>query len=370
MKPKHIILIALIAILLLLTAPAAAAGGSGTSADPYQISTAAELQSIANNLAAYYVLTSDIDCSGVTWTAIGTQSAPFIGSLDGNGHQIKNLAITGANRGMFGIAGPGAEFKNIRFVGCTVSSTTSRTGMLCGAVIMSASLHTQCQIINVDTAGCSVISSSYDVGGIVGLIYTSADVYMADCDVAGGNVESSSSNPVGGIVGCVSGASSAEIESVTVKNMHVKTSSNYVGGIVGGVIGASSAYAHDMQVQNCVIESSSSSSVGGIVGGVDGASSGTFENGVVENCVVKAASNYVGGVCGVVDKDYTNNIGSNLAVSSVDVTDCTIYAASNYVGGVAGLIITSCTGIFADCAVSDCTIMANTYAAGVCPAYA
>ena len=75
---------------------------------------------------------------------------------------------------------------------------------------------------------------------------------------------------------------------------------------------------------------------------------------------MKAATNYAGGVCGY---------GDNLAVSNVDVTDCTIYAASNYAGGITGRILTSSTGIFADCAVSDCTIMANTYAAGVCPAY-
>lgn len=365
MKPPHFLTAAIITALILacLAAPAAALEGSGTEADPYQISTAAELQSIANNLAAYYILTADIDCSGVSWTAIGTQSTPFIGSLDGNGHQIKNLAITGANRGMFGIAGPGAVFKNIQFVGCTVSSTSSMTGMLCGAVIMSASLHTQCQIINVDTAGCSVISSSDTVGGIVGLINSLADVYIVNCDVAGGNVESSSKNNVGGIVGVVYDASSVEIESVTLKNMYIKATMSVAGGIVGIVNGASSAYVHDMQVENCVIESSSSDSAGGIVGATVGASSGTCENGVVENCVVKPATNCAGGVCGFVLDN------ANLAVSNVDVMDCTIYAPSNYAGGIAGRISTLCTGIFADCAVSDCTIMANTYAAGVCPAY-
>lgn len=335
---KRVFLLLLLTCCLLVGA-AAAAGGSGTSTDPYQISTASELQSIANNLAAHYILTADIDCSGRTWTSIGTRSAPFIGSLDGNGHQIKNLAITGANGGMFGFAGPGAVFRDIRFVSCTVSSTSNWVGVLCGAVYMSRSLSTQCQIINVDVEGCSVISSGHSVGGIVGVIHTSSNV---------------------------------KIESVTVNNTQVKSSVYAVGGIVGATRGGSTVYAHDMQVQNCIIESLGGNTVGGIIGGVtgsSGASSGTFENGVVENCVIKSATNYAGGVCGLLDKDNTNNIGSNLAISSVDVRDCTIYAATNYAGGITGRIITLCTGISADCAVSDCTIMANTYAAGICPAY-
>ncbi|MCK9577505.1 MAG: hypothetical protein M0R51_16495, partial [Clostridia bacterium] len=48
------------------------AAGTGEVDDPFVITTATELQSIQNNLTAYYVLGNDIDLSGVTWTPIAT----------------------------------------------------------------------------------------------------------------------------------------------------------------------------------------------------------------------------------------------------------------------------------------------------------
>jgi hypothetical protein len=57
-------------------------GGPGAIA----VSTCAELQAISSGLASFYYLTSEIDCTGVSFTPIGTLATPFEGVLDGNGH--------------------------------------------------------------------------------------------------------------------------------------------------------------------------------------------------------------------------------------------------------------------------------------------
>ncbi len=68
--------------------------GSGTQADPYIITTPAELQSMQDDLTAYYKLGNDIDLSSISsWTPIGLYDTPFTGSLNGDGYIISNLNI-------------------------------------------------------------------------------------------------------------------------------------------------------------------------------------------------------------------------------------------------------------------------------------
>lgn len=61
--------------------------GSGTQADPYIVTTPAQLQEMANDLDAYYKLNNDIYLSS-SWSPIGSVNAPFSGVIDGNGHTI------------------------------------------------------------------------------------------------------------------------------------------------------------------------------------------------------------------------------------------------------------------------------------------
>ncbi len=53
-----------------------------------------DLDNIRNNLSGNYILANDIDMSNFgNWTPIGSDSTPFTGTLDGNGHSILNLTI-------------------------------------------------------------------------------------------------------------------------------------------------------------------------------------------------------------------------------------------------------------------------------------
>lgn len=79
------------------------AGGSGTREDPYLISTPDQLNAVRQGLDKHYRLLNDIDLSAWgDWMPIGGEEVerhgdptPFTGSLDGAGHVIRGMTITG-----------------------------------------------------------------------------------------------------------------------------------------------------------------------------------------------------------------------------------------------------------------------------------
>ncbi len=100
--------------------------GSGTSSDPYQITTLNDLNWLSQNNNVwdkYFVQTADIDASATStwdgnkgWSPVGNNSCPFTGSYDGQGHIITNLYIhrSGTNHiGFFGKVSTNARIKNL-----------------------------------------------------------------------------------------------------------------------------------------------------------------------------------------------------------------------------------------------------------------
>lgn len=76
-------------------------------ADMIAITNREGLVAITNYLAGTYALDADIDLGGADWTPVGNDSAPFTGSLYGNGYAIRNLVCTNnpsgnSSRGLFG----------------------------------------------------------------------------------------------------------------------------------------------------------------------------------------------------------------------------------------------------------------------------
>ncbi len=62
------------------------------SSDYVEISSASDLMGIASNLRGKYILAQDISLSGVNWNSLGTESEPFTGILNGNGHSIRDIS--------------------------------------------------------------------------------------------------------------------------------------------------------------------------------------------------------------------------------------------------------------------------------------
>lgn len=99
------------------------AGGDGTENSPYQIETAEQLNSIRNDMSAYYTLTQDIDISQYSnWQPIGDRENTFEGVLNGAGHSINNLTIKSEEleyAGLFGACN-NAQIKNITLTNVSI----------------------------------------------------------------------------------------------------------------------------------------------------------------------------------------------------------------------------------------------------------
>lgn len=165
--------------------------GSGTPEAPYQISSAYELMCLASHVKnglshnglrfneAHYILTRDIDLSGVDFEPIGVysrdHSLAFRGCFDGQGYQIKGLTLNSGRTycGLFGItAGRATEtgvknavIKNLNVSGLSVGSAEVYGDLVGGIVGMAA-------YTTID--GCVTqgsITAGTQVGGIVGYAY-------------------------------------------------------------------------------------------------------------------------------------------------------------------------------------------------------
>jgi hypothetical protein len=169
------------------------AGGSGTIDNPYQISTAAQLDKIRFSLGSHFKLTADIDLSNYPvgddngWQPIGDNNNSFTGSLDGNGYKITNLTIdrsTTDNIGLF--KDNGGVIRNVILENIIVKGR-STTGGLVG--------NNNGTIINSSVTG-NVYGgdNNYNIGGLAGYNYGTINNSYATGIVSGGF-------QVGGLVG-------------------------------------------------------------------------------------------------------------------------------------------------------------------------
>ncbi len=144
----------------------------------------------SNFCSADIVLTSDLNLGGEVWAPIGSSdSNPFMGSFDGQGHTISGLSTTGYidYKGLIGRA------KNATINNVGVSGSISGKGFIAGI----AGKVTGSTIYNC-WSECAISGSSYYVGGIAGA--AEEDSYIINC-YNSGSVSTSSGSYTGGIVG-------------------------------------------------------------------------------------------------------------------------------------------------------------------------
>lgn len=127
------------------------AGGSGTADAPWQIASVDQLAYLAATvndgsksgyMGAYFVLTADLDMTGVDWRPIGNMNdienhtTLFLGSFDGQDYTVSNLTykndqfIVGA--GLFGISVD--EIKNVN-IGNAVVHCTNAGAIAIGSLV-------------------------------------------------------------------------------------------------------------------------------------------------------------------------------------------------------------------------------------------
>lgn len=131
----------------------------------YQIDTAAELAWFADavnggqrDISAK--LTANINLNGKTWTAIGTSSNKFAGTLDGDNYTVSGLVTTG----LVGELAEGGVVENLR-VNCAIVSTSSLLG---GVANSSAGTIRNCMVSGSITFSSGGYNGASAIGGIAG----------------------------------------------------------------------------------------------------------------------------------------------------------------------------------------------------------
>jgi hypothetical protein len=102
-----------------------------------EIKNADDLLALANTPSLWnekFVVTTDIDMSGVSFTPIGNVKTPFTGSFDGQGNEIRNLKIDCPQMqhvGFFGLTDVPANIEYVSLVDCDITGADG-VGGICG----------------------------------------------------------------------------------------------------------------------------------------------------------------------------------------------------------------------------------------------
>lgn len=265
--------------------------GLGTSADPYQIENGTQLllfQSIVNgtysstqtaNPAACAELTNDIDMHNITGFApIGTETASYTGTFNGNNHSISGLTVNGSDAaGLFGYV-KGATIQNINLCDSKITTTGNYAGGIVGFATDAAKIE-NCSTnkIRIDAA------NSRHIGGIIGRGEGSTEI--SNC---------TNTSTLAGIYNVGGIAGSLNDGSITNCGNCGDLPAPWATGSVGGIVG----YTRAGKISTCYntgkVTGGSNADVGGIVGFSEASSSisDCYNVGDVQG------DRYIGGIAG------------------------------------------------------------------------
>ena len=245
----------------------------------YLIDTAAKLAWFADAVnggqkAINGKLTANINLNGKTWTAIGTSSNKFAGTLDGDEAHHYTVSGLKGSKGLFDYVDSTGKVKNL-----SVDAVLTANGVVGGIVDFNDGTVENCLF-----SGSVTNSSSYGAaGGIVGKSEGENSV-VRNCVNTGSikntTVSYGSTLSVGGIVGYTYGKVESCYSTGKVYADPAKTTNKAIGGIAGAVKG-SSYYEKWGALINCYVigtVTGPESGIGAVVGTVD---SGTS----ITNCV-------------------------------------------------------------------------------------
>lgn len=216
------------------------------------------------NTSASAVLTADIDLSGETWTPIGSESTPYIGTFDGQGYTISGMTIENAESysGLFGnVTGTVKNFTVTGSITITGDETVARVGGAVGSLGTASAGGT----VSGVTSGVDItVSAGNDhIGGVVGSMPENSSPTVENCVYTGDINITVAAGSVAGVVGY--------IRTGTIQNCANQGSISVSGsgdGSVGGILG----YCNNksIKITACyntgIISASGTANVGAIVG--------------------------------------------------------------------------------------------------------
>lgn len=359
--------------------------GTGTSGDPFQITTCAQLQEMNNSLDASYRLMNDIDCTGVNFTPIGL-SSDFTGNFDGDGWEITNLSLT-VNTTATGLFANtvSASIYDVTLTNVQITKSSTSNGNI-GALVghMNSGTVTNCSasgditqtfndyytesvggLIGYADGGATISFSSaavninmleglYGAGGFIG--ETRGTVVIQESHASGSVQGGIDSYFNGGFVGWQVGNSEI-YGSYATGNVHMGIGAtgaqgdNYDhGGFVGG-IGGNGSYLGTTRIEECyatgnvIIDGESNYNAGGFAGTVyDG---GTVTRSYSTGSVTYTGGwgNDIGGFAGLTRNRYS---GADPEISQSYASGTVTASSKDDVSGVGGFIGEHRHGTIAD----------------------
>lgn len=259
-------------------------GGDGTTANPYQVCSKAQLDNVRNYLSSNFIQTTDIDITQadcVSFAPIGSVT-PYSGTYDGGNYQIKNFCYhnTAAASPVGLFSQLTGTIKNVFLVNASVQGN-----LKVGGLIGSTNTAT---ITSSHISGS--VSGSGNVGGLVGYADTSTitDVYSSS------SVTNTGAN-TGGLIGTLRNVSTLLRAFSTGA---VTGAVNYTGGLIG-LTTTSNTAVNTLSITDVFATGSVTgiNKVGGLIGGATYGSviTRTFSTGAVTGI------DYVAGIVGIAD---------------------------------------------------------------------
>ncbi|WP_343256338.1 InlB B-repeat-containing protein [Ligaoa zhengdingensis] len=284
------------------------------------------------------ILGDDMDLTGIQWTPIGTEDAPFSGTFNANHKTISGLTVASEDgyAGLFGYTS-GAKIYDLTVTG-RVSGGANGGDYVGGIVgyMEKGSLYNS--TFGSEAEPGSVSGHDY-VGGLVG--HSTGSIAAQSDSTAVSHAAVTGRDYVGGIVGAMT-TGIATSSKAAVKNLGKVSGRTYVGGIVGRTTGSLATSGSSMAVNDADVEGTSY--VGGLVGestSTVGGSSSIVQN----NGTVTATGMRVGGIAGSSSGSIGNQSGGTLenhgAVSGGQSTGGIVgYTQSNVYRGVSEAAVT------------------------------
>ncbi len=246
-------------------------GSGNSSADPYQITSAAQLKYLVDQVAGgnnyfgnYFRLDTDIHVTAAEWTPIGSSATMFQGKFNGNNRTISG--VLQGNSKYFGFFGQisGAEITNLH-ISADVR-TTSTSALVIGGIVGDCSdsnLIKGCSnsgTISVSNSG----SVEYLAGGIAGVFNNGT---LDDCSNSGTVALATNGNGyAGGIVGQVmSGGKVIRCDNSGAVSANWLLSDLIICR-VGGIVAANFGVLHQNTNAGAASSNANNNSTGGLVG--------------------------------------------------------------------------------------------------------
>ncbi|MBE6193722.1 MAG: hypothetical protein E7139_07280 [Rikenellaceae bacterium] len=306
----------------------------------YEIYTAGGLKWLAsevnggtNDFAGETItLANDINLNNVEWTKIGTETNPFSGSFDGNGHVIKNLNIVEAEAkegkayiGFFGYA-KNATIKNVTFENVNLNIPCLDIDHSQGHIgAVAGSLEGTSTIENVTVKGNIYVESTVTANGASRVAVVAGGNSYGNVTMKNVHVVASegsylkANNNVGSLAGQLQGKNVFENCS---SNINVTGTKFFAGGIIGLAAG-------DSQFTNCHTTGNVA-----VTAGREGRAHDQYRVGGIAGGWSDGAKN----VCTLTNCSYDGELyGANVDGSVTEVFDYAGYVGRGYtLNGCAG----------------------------------